>query len=170
MQGFMKFVFTQGGKEILEKFQGTKSQQKNPPPIKPKMSKIPSEQGWFHSPTVCPDRFECPCVNTIKIPFRAQASIPPHFKLCQPSPNPTPKNHLWRTISNLFNWPHFETRKQSKKIYIFHSFIHSLLLNSVISHSVALKLDYTFSHSFCKTFPGSIIWKVIHLQHVFDSC
>lgn len=52
MQGFMKFVFTQGEKKekekILEKFQGTKSQvtkKKKIPPIKPKMTKIPSEQG-----------------------------------------------------------------------------------------------------------------------------
>lgn len=62
MQGFMKFVFTQGGKK--EKFQGTKSPKKKKkkiPPTKPKMSKIPSEQGWFHSPTVCPDRFVSLC-------------------------------------------------------------------------------------------------------------
>lgn len=48
MQGFMKFVFTQGGKKKERNFKvpRVKKQKKNKKnPIKPKMSKIPSEQG-----------------------------------------------------------------------------------------------------------------------------
>lgn len=44
MQGFMKFVFTQGEKGEISRYQESKKKKKIPP-TKPKMSKIPSEQG-----------------------------------------------------------------------------------------------------------------------------